>query len=103
MSKIKEGYTLAQELEVEVSKILRKKHSVKRLTKQQKDIASQISHIIMANEEPEEWNSKVGEYCSNPKDKNLNRVKKIQEIACEHDVDMESASILYVSRETLEK
>jgi hypothetical protein len=103
MSKIKEGYALAQELEVEVSKILRKKHDVKRLTKQQKEVASQISHIIMANEEPKEWSLKAGEYCSNPKDKNLNRVNKIQEIACEHDVDMESASILHISRETLEK
>jgi hypothetical protein len=103
MSKIKKGYTLAQELEVEVSKILRKKHDVKRLTMRQKEVASQISHIIMANEEPKEWNSKAGEYCSDPKDKNLNRVNKIQEIACKHDVDMESASILYVSRETLEK
>jgi len=103
MSKIKEGYVLAQQLEVEVSKILREKHDVKRLTKQQKDVASQISHIVMANEEPEEWNSKAEEYCSDPKDKNLNRVNKIQEIACEHDVDMESASILHISRETLEK
>jgi len=103
MSKIKEGYALAQQLEVEVSKILREKHNVKRLTKQQKDVASQISHIIMANEEPKEWNSKAEEYCSSPKDKNLDRVNKIQEIACEHDVDMESASILHISRETLEK
>jgi len=103
MEKIKEGYTLAQALEVEVSKILREKHSVKRLTNQQKEIASEISHIIMANEEPEEWNSKAGEYCSSPKDKNLERVNKIQEIACKHDVDMESASVLYISQRTLEK
>ena len=103
MFKIKEGYALAQELEIEVSKILRERHDVKRLTKQQKEVASQISHIIMANEEPEEWNSKAGEYCSSPKDKNLNRVNKIQEIACEHDIDMESASILHISRKTLEK
>ena len=88
---------------MEVSKILREKHDVKRLTKQQKDIASQISHIVMANEEPKEWNSKAEEYCSSPEDKNLDRVNKIQEIACEHDVDMESASILHISRKTLEK
>jgi len=102
ISKIKEGYMLAQELEIEVSKVLREKHDVKRLTKQQKDVAAQISHIIMANEEPGNWNAKAGEYCSDPKDKNLKRVKEIEEIACEHDVDMESASILYVSRQTLE-
>ena len=102
MAKIKEGFGLAQELEIEVSKILRDKHNVKRLTKQQKDVASQISHIVMANEEPEDWNSKAGEYCSNPKDKNLDRVNKIQEIACKHDVDIESASILYISQQTLE-
>ena len=103
MAKIKKGFALAQDLEIEVSKILREKHDVKRLTKQQKEVASQISHIIMANEEPEKWSSKAEEYCSNPKDKNLNRVNEIQEIACKHDVDIESASILYISRETLEK
>ena len=40
MSKIKEGYVLAQDLEVEVSRILREKHNVKRLTKAQKEVAS---------------------------------------------------------------
>jgi hypothetical protein len=101
--KIKEGYILAQELEVEVSKVLREKHDVKRLTKQQKDVASEISHIIMANEKPEDWNSKAEEYCSSPKDQNPNRIKEIEDIACRHDVDMESASILYISQQTLEK
>lgn len=103
ISKIKEGYLLAQELEVEVSRILREKHDVKRLTKAQKEVAIQISHIVMANEDPKEWTSKAEEYCSNPKDQNMERVNKIQEIACKHDVDVESASILYISQKTLEK
>ena len=101
MSKIKEGYVLAQDLEVEVSRILREKHDVKRLTKAQKEVASDISQIVMANEEPEEWISKANDYCSSPIDKNLERVRKIQDLACKHDVDMESASILYMSQKTL--
>jgi hypothetical protein len=98
MSKIKEGYVLAQSLEVEVSKVLREKHDVKRLTKQQKEVAQQISHIVMANEEPKNWVKKAKDYCDNPTDKDKERVKEIESIACEHDVDLEAASILYMSK-----
>ena len=98
MSKVKEGYVLAQNLEVEVSKVLREKHDVKRLTKQQKEVALQISNIVMANEEPENWKKKISTYCKNPTDKNRDRVAKVQDVACEHQLDTYLASILYASR-----
>ena len=98
MARVKELFILSQDLEVKVSKVLREKHSVKRLTNQQKEISREISNIVMANEEPECWLENVKKYCDKPVDQNKERVNEINEIACEHDVGMESASILYASK-----
>jgi hypothetical protein len=89
---------LAQKLESAVCSNLRKMHNVKRMSKKQKVVAAQISEIIMANELPQNWMSKAEEYCQEPKDKNLNRVKQIQELACEHQVDNYVATILFASK-----
>jgi hypothetical protein len=102
MTKVKELFTLSQDLEVVVSKVLRKKHGVKRLTNQQKEISREISNVIMANEEPENWYENAKKYCDKPIDQNMERVSEINEIACQHDIDMESASILYASKQKLE-
>jgi hypothetical protein len=102
MKKIKELFTLSQDLEVEVAKYLRDVHDVKRLTNKQKEISREISNIVMANEEPENWLKAVKKYCDKPVDSDKERVTKITEIACDHDIDMESASILYGSKTTLE-
>jgi hypothetical protein len=102
MAKVKELFILSQSLEIEVSKVLREKHKVKRLTNQQKEISREISNIVMANEEPELWMNNAKEYCDKPIDKNKERVSKVNDVACEHGVDMESASILYASKEQTE-
>ena len=52
----------------------------------------------MANELPQNWISKAKEYCEEPKDKNLDRVKEIEELAYEHQVDNYVATILYASK-----
>ena len=56
----------------------------------------------MANEESESWIKKAQDYCDKPIDKNAERVSEINEIACLHEIDMESASILYASKQQLE-
>ena len=61
-------------------------------------VASDICEVIMANELPQSWISKAGEYCEEPKDKNLDRVKQIQELACKHQVDNYVATILFASK-----
>ena len=55
----------------------------------------------MANEKPENWLENTKKYCNKPIDQNIERVGEINEIACQHDIDMESASILYASKEKL--
>ena len=65
---------------------------------QQKDIAEQVAHVIIANENPKDWSSKIKEYIDNPIDKNKETLSKIQSIAYDHQLDNYMASILYHSQ-----
>tara|TARA_Y100000593_G_scaffold10224_2_gene18532 strand:- start:1546 stop:3498 length:1953 start_codon:yes stop_codon:yes gene_type:complete len=94
---VKENMLKAQKLETEVASHLRKKHKVKRLTKKQKEVAEQISNVIIANEKPEAWVGAVNEYCEKPIDKNHDQVEEIRAVAYEHQLGDYLAGILYHS------
>jgi hypothetical protein len=96
--KIKEYLSKAQKLEEEVGVKLREMHNIKKMSNQQKEIAEQISHIIIANESPDNWNDKISDYISNPVDTNDEAVKEIQEIAYNHQLDSYISSILRHSK-----
>ena len=98
LSKIQENLNLAEKLNLEVEGALRHLHNRKRLNKNQKEIAQQISNIVIQNEDPENWLAKAGRYAAEPVDRNEKRVKSIQEIAYEHQVDDFLAGILYCSK-----
>ena len=98
LSKIKENLIKAQKLEDEVSSKLREIHKIKKMSNQQKDIASQISNLIIANEEPQDWQNKIEEYINNPIDKNEQAIKEVQEIAFAHQLDTFVSSILKHSK-----
>ena len=98
LSKIQSNLNLAEKLNLEVEGALRHLHNRKRLNKNQKEIAQQISNIVIQNEEPENWLAKAGRYAAEPVDRNEKRVKNIQEIAYEHQVDDFLAGILYCSQ-----
>ena len=68
------------------------------MSNQQKEIAEQISNIIIANENPENWSSKIKDYIYQPFDKNFEQVNLIQELASEHQVTNYLASLLYHSK-----
>ena len=96
--KVKENLIAAQKLEEEVASSLRKKHNLKKLSFEQKDVANQISKIIIANENPDNWSLKIEDYINSPCDKNSDAVSKINNIAFEHQLDSYLASILYHSK-----
>jgi len=100
IEKIKNNFILASKLQDKVEASLREKHSLRKLSKQQKDVAFEIVKIIASNESPENWENVVGEYVTNPKDKNLNTINEIDSIAAEHSVDSYVASILYHSKKS---
>jgi hypothetical protein len=97
-SKVKDYMIQAQKLENEIGAHLRKQHKIKRLSKAQKQIADEISSIIVANEDPENWTKNIEKYCKKPEDSNKERVREITEIAAEHHVDTYLASLLYISK-----
>ncbi len=98
LTKIQDNLGLADKLNLEVESALRQLHNRKRLNKTQKEIAQQISNIVIHNEDPENWLAKAGRYAAEPIDRNEDRVKEIQSIAYEHQVDDFLAGILYCSK-----
>lgn len=100
IEKIKDNFILASKLQEKVEASLREKHSLRKLSKQQKDVAFEIVKVIASNESPENWENVTSEYVSNPKDKNSNLINEIQSIAVEHGIDSYLASILYHSKKS---
>jgi len=97
-NKVKENLILAQKLEEEVLAFLRKKHNLRKLSSKQKEIGEQITKIIIANEIPENWNSKIQDYINSPIDKNHEIVSSINSVSYEHQIDSYLASILFHSK-----
>ena len=98
VEKIKENLLLAQKLESEVQEQLKVKYDNKRVTNKIRNISDNICRVVIANEPSEKWLEKVGDYIVNPIDTNHNKVKEIQAIAYEHQLDDYLASILYASK-----
>jgi hypothetical protein len=99
LSKVTENLTLASKLNKDVEAELRKAHNIKRLSRKQKEVAESITELIIANEEPKDWNNKKAKsYVKEPVDKNPDRTEKVEEIAAEHQIDPYLASILYASK-----
>jgi hypothetical protein len=98
VTKLKDIVEATNKLGVEVENILKKKHKLKKLNDKQKEVALDITKIIVANEEKSNWTSKISEYIDSPVDKNQKTVEEIHVIACEHQVDSYMASLLYHSK-----
>jgi hypothetical protein len=98
LDKIKNNFLLASKLQEKIEASLKEKHSLRKLSKQQKEVAFEISKIIVSNENPETWQNVIEEYIKNPKDKNIEKIHEIQSIAVDHSVDSYIASILYHSK-----
>jgi hypothetical protein len=100
LKKIKENLVLAQNLEESVLNEIKLKHKIKKVTRLQKEVAEQITNLIIANEEPLMWSdsSKIREYLESPEDKNKDRVNEVIEIAASHSIDNFLAGILLASK-----
>ena len=97
LEKIKNNLILAGQLNSEVEKLLRDKHSIKRMTNKQKAVAQDITELIMTNEEPQNWKSNASKYLDNPVDSNKERASEVSEIALNHQVDNYLAAVLKAS------
>jgi len=98
LTQVKENMLAANKLEDHIQKLLRKKFSKRALTKQQKEVAFDISKVVMANEDKSKWIPKAQGYVNKPVDKNHDLVDETQLIAHEHQLDDWLASILRESK-----
>jgi hypothetical protein len=96
--KIKENIASAQKLEEEIKSTLRKKFNVKKLSNAHIENVDKFLEVIIANESPENWESKIENYIEQPFDQNQDQVNNIQEIAAEHQVTNYLAALLYHSK-----
>lgn len=92
---MKENVILASKLQTEVESFLKKSHKLKKLSKEQMDIAEGITEIIVSNEVSKNWLPKMEEYCKNPVNKNNEQVSKILDLASSYQTDFYLASILF--------
>jgi hypothetical protein len=98
VEKIKQNLSLAEKLETEVQEHLKLKYENKRVTNKIRSLANEVCKVVMANEPAEKWLDKSKKYVDNPTDTNFKKVKEIQSIAYEHQVDDYLASLLYESK-----
>lgn len=98
LKKLVANMNKASDLAQTVKTSLLKKFKLKKLSEAQNSVAEEIADCIIANESVESWEAKVAEYVENPLDKNPDRVKEIQDIALEHQLDSHTASLLYWSK-----
>jgi hypothetical protein len=98
LAQVTENMAVANKLFKSVEAGLREEHKIKRLSKKQKQIAEDITCLIIANEEVKDWDKNIKKYIKKPMDHNHDRIKEIREIAGEHQIDDYLASILYASK-----
>lgn len=98
LKKITDNLILAGELHGNVKSKLIETKKIKDFTNNYEVVCNSLVSMIILNEEPKNWNDKTIEnYIQNPVDKNLDRIKQIQDISIEHQVDEYLAGILYIS------
>jgi hypothetical protein len=95
MKKVVSSLTL---LEKKIESILKAKFNIKKLNKEQAGIVSDMSILIVQNEELENWNEVCAEYVEDPSKSNSDIYNKIDELAAYHGLDNRSAAILYHSK-----
>lgn len=94
--KLRDNFILAQEVEGEIIKELKKINKVKELNDQQKALATEISQAIFVNEEKDNWKTSVKSYAKDWTDKNPKRVGQIMSFAADFNIDdLHHAAMLY--------
>jgi hypothetical protein len=98
LKKLKEIVLASSHIQSKVEKEILAISEKKRVSKAIKEQAESILEIIIANEDPENWESSIGTYVRDPVDKNQERVRKVYDIAAEYDLDTYTASILLAAQ-----
>jgi hypothetical protein len=92
-------YTIeAEKLNESIQSELKKKHKLKSLSENQISVTKEITTTIIANETPENWLNSKDEYIKSPIDKNQQRLRLVNEICLEYQVETYIGAILLASK-----
>lgn len=97
-NKLKEIAIQSTKLQREVEGKLLKKFGLEKLNDEQLSIAEQISEVIIANEDSNNWFKSIDAYIEKPIDTNQERVNQILSLASEHGVPSYVASLMFHSK-----
>lgn len=97
LSKVTENLILAGKLTHNISLKLLEKYQLTKLNKDQKELVESLATIIITNENPENWVSKIDDYIKDPVGRNEEKTKEIETIAHEHQLDFYLSGILHAS------
>ena len=104
VSGISNAFKTFESLNSSVEEFLKKKHKKKNLNEDQKSIAEAIAKVIFTNEEKDNWEKSIKNYCSgSDRPSNSQRIEELQKIADEHSIDLFSAAILNYSQISQQK
>jgi len=93
-------FDLTKSLYSEVQGLLKKKYNIKRLNKNQKKFAEEISEAIIIGSKSSTWNKTANQVLNNPSElDSLGILKEVQNLANEHDLNLYAAALLYHSVE----
>lgn len=98
LKKLSEIILASNNLHKAVENAFKEKHKLKQLNDEQVALAGNLAELIIANEEPEDWNDKIKKYLENPVGENLDRTREIDALAAEHNINLFVASLLYASK-----
>jgi hypothetical protein len=98
-NKLKNVIHSLTELEKEMESALKAKFKIKKLNKEQLDVASDLVILVAQNENLENWKSAYKKYLDNPIAENSEISNEIDELAAVHGLDSRSACMLYHSKE----
>lgn len=98
LSRLKEVIGMADNLNKVIVQKLKEDNKLESLSEQQVEFANILANSIMASEQPENWTSRVSEFLTNPPVENSDISDEIIEIAANHGVSSEHATLLYWSK-----
>ena len=97
-SKLKDTVIAITQLESKIEKELKAKFKIKKLTKEQLEVVSDLAIVVAQNENLKDWGVEFKKYIDDSSLTNRDLNEKIDEIAARFELDSRTAAILFHSK-----
>ena len=76
----------------------KKEKGIRKLNGSHKQVFDQIVQTLFENEASDQWEEKINDYVSTPMPPNIDKILEIEEIASEHELSRDAATLFYHSK-----